>query len=157
MTYLKLIMLMILTSSVFAATPEHRYDPSDPQYVVVSPEELTWKQIPGLPEGALFVMLEGKSLDASSPFTIRQKLPPYTKIRPHYHSSAEHLLVLSGVFYTKPGETFDKNNGYRMTAGGYMVNPPRLSHIGWTGKEGAVVQINGVGPWDRVYLDEERK
>ncbi len=33
-----------------------------------------------------------------------------------------------------------------------MVNPPGLAHIGWTGKEGAVVQINGFGPWNRIFI-----
>jgi hypothetical protein len=74
---------------------------------------------------------------------------------PHFHSAAEHLVVLSGRFCTKPGKTLDKENGYCLSAGGYMVNSPKLAHMGWTGKEGAVVQVNGVGPWDRVYIQNK--
>ncbi|MCR9192735.1 MAG: cupin domain-containing protein [Gammaproteobacteria bacterium] len=154
MKLIKIIGLFLLSKSLLATpVPHHRYDPSHPQYVVVKPEALKWKQVPNLPEGISFVILEGKTLKAKGPFTIRQTLPPYTNILPHYHTSAEHLTVLSGVFCTKPGKVFDKKDGYCLPAGSYQVNPPMLAHMGWTGKEGAVVQINGVGPWNRVYID----
>lgn len=147
MPYIKIIAISLLASQALAdITPHHKYDPTKPEYVIVKTNELKWQQVPNLRKGSLFVLLEGKSLESKQPFTIRQKLPPNTIILPHYHTTAEHLTVLSGVFCTKPGKVFDKKDGYCLSAGGYMVNPPNLPHMGWTGEEGAIVQINGVGP-----------
>jgi hypothetical protein len=48
------------SSTAFAeVVPQHHYDPSNPKYVVVKPEQLQWQQVPTLPKGAMFVILEG--------------------------------------------------------------------------------------------------
>lgn len=81
-----------------------------------------------LAEGAMYVVLEGDP-KKKGPFTIRQKIPPFVNILQHYHSAAEHLVVLAGHFCTKPGKVFDKKDGYCLDAGGYMVNSPGLAHM----------------------------
>lgn len=63
-----------------------------------------------LPPGAFNTVLEGQPKEAG-PFTIREKIPPHFKLLPHWHDGAEHLTVISGVFYTGAGDQFDKKKG----------------------------------------------
>ncbi len=147
-----LLVIMALTTANAAQKVVTFYNPLKPEYTVVLPQQIQWKPIPNLPKGAYVAILEGNPSNLG-PFTIREKIPPHFKLLSHYHTTAEHVTVLSGVFYTNGGDHFTKIGGHRLTAGSYSVNPPKFHHFGWTEDQGAVIQINGVGPWTRTYLN----
>ncbi|MDF1758440.1 MAG: cupin domain-containing protein [Legionellaceae bacterium] len=145
----------IIASITFADAPSNYYDPADPKFTIIKPQDIKWKQLPNMPKGADFSLLEGK-LDLDHPFTIRISLPPNTRMIPHYHVTVEHIVVLSGVLYTNSGENFTTKNGQRMPAGSYAVYPPKFNHFVWTGKEGAVFQVNGYGISSREYINPSK-
>lgn len=136
-----------------SAKPNYHYSPKDPHFTAVIPANIIWQHEKSLPDGVFNTILEGQP-KLKGPFTIREKIPPNFSLRPHWHNGAEHVTVISGVFYTGKGDTFDKKNGVRLPKGSYSVNPPKYHHFGWTEKEGAVLQINGEGPWTRTYVNQ---
>ena len=148
-----LALSLTLTNNTWASqNVVTHYDPLKPEYTVLLPEQIQWLPIANLPKGAYYAVLEGNP-KLPGPFTIREKIPPHFKLLPHWHTTAEHLTVLSGVFYTNGGDTFTEKGGHRLPTGSYSVNPPKFHHFGWTKDEGAIIQINGVGPWTRTYIN----
>jgi quercetin dioxygenase-like cupin family protein len=120
--------------------------------IAILPDAIKW--IPGppsLPPGAKSGVLEG---DPTKPglFTMRIQLPPNYVIAPHRHPEAERVTVLSGSVYVGFGNKVDKEKSTYFQTGSFYVNPAGSSHFVWT-KEGVIVQITGVGPWQLTYAD----
>ena len=89
----------------------------------------------------------------------RVKLPPNYRIPPHTHSYAEVVTVLTGAYGNFFGEKFEMK-GELMKPGSLFVLPAKHAHYVWTGNEGAVVQIQFIGPGGIDYInpaDDPRK
>ena len=67
-------------------------------------------------------------------------------IPPHSHPVDEHLTVVEGTFYFALGREFDKAALKEIKAGGYAFAPKGSWMFGYS-PEGAVVQVDGVGPF----------
>jgi len=122
------------------------------QHVVLSPDKVQWGGgPPGLPPGAQAAALEG---DPAKPghFTVRAKLPDGYRIPPHWHSSAEQITVLSGIFNLGSGDRFDQGSAEAMSAGAYSMMPPHMTHYAWAKGE-TIIQVSGDGPFDIHYVN----
>jgi quercetin dioxygenase-like cupin family protein len=107
---------------------------------------------PTLPAGAQVAVLLG-SPAKEGPFVIRLKFPAGYVIPPHRHSKEEHVTVISGSFGMASGEKFDAAAPV-LPAGSFVQIPVGQAHFAWTEEE-AVVQINGMGPFDIEYVDSK--
>lgn len=126
--------------------------PYRPKPVFLTPEDIRYVPAPAiLPPGAEMAVLEG---DWTKPgfFTVRVRMPDGYRIPPHYHPRAEHATVLSGVFNAGGGDVFDPDATTPFPAGSYAVVLPDMHHFAWVKGE-TVVQIQGFGPWDFVYVN----
>jgi hypothetical protein len=88
-------------------------------------------------------------------FVARLMVPANYKIAPHWHSKDEDLTVISGTFYLAEGDTMDMKDmkhAHAMKAGAYHHLPAKTHHYAFS-KGPAVVQINGVGPFDLTYIN----
>jgi quercetin dioxygenase-like cupin family protein len=130
-----------------------------PGHVVVTPDKLTWGAAPAaLPRGAQAAMLIGNPAEAG-PFTLRLIFPAGYKIPPHWHPTTEHVTVLWGAIQMGTGETFDVAAAHPLSVGGFSVMPAETRHYLYT-KEGATVQVHGIGPFTLTYVnpaDDPRK
>jgi quercetin dioxygenase-like cupin family protein len=125
----------------------------------VKPDELTWKANPALPPGSQFAILMGDPTK-SEVVVQRVKFPPNYQIPPHTHPYAEVVTVLSGSMGFGMGEKFDTTKGEMVPLGTVNVVPVRHAHFGWTGNEGAILQIQYAGPGGIDYInpaDDPRK
>jgi hypothetical protein len=128
-----------------------------PHVHTMTPQELKWTDTP-LIKGGKVAVIEGP-LDQAGPFTLRLKIPANSKIAPHFHSSIEHVTVISGTFSLGHGETYDKAKTKPLGPGSVAIMQPKTPHFGWAGKE-TVVQVHGVGPWTVTFVnpaDDPRK
>jgi hypothetical protein len=123
-----------------------------PGHVMVTADQLDWKPVPSLPQGARVAVLEGDP-SQEGPFTMRLELPAGYDIPVHTHPVTERVTVLSGTFYIGLGETFDREGGHALPAGGLAVMEGGMAMYGYTGDEPTVIQLNGNGPWGITYLD----
>jgi quercetin dioxygenase-like cupin family protein len=120
--------------------------------VVLQAKDLKWGEgPPGLPPGGQAVLLEGDP-SKPGPFTLRAKLPAGYRIAPHHHPADERVTVLSGAARIGMGEKFDEAKMTTLPAGGYFSMPKGHRHY-FLAAEDTVIQLNGMGPWNIVYVN----
>ena len=127
---------------------------------LVKPDGLTWKDNPNLPKGAQSAILLGDPTKAGEVVVNRTKLPANYKVPPHTHPFAETVTVISGSVGFGMGEKFDAKKGEIVRAGSFYAQPAKHAHYVWTGSEGAVIQVQFVGPGGIDYVnpvDDPRK
>lgn len=90
--------------------------------------------------------------DKKGMFIQWMKMPPGTQTPPHWHSSDEIFTVLSGSIGLGMGDKIDESAGKEIKAGGFAVVPAKAHHFGWS-KEGAVIQVQGMGPFSMNWLN----
>jgi quercetin dioxygenase-like cupin family protein len=117
------------------------------------PDQLIWTAHPALPKGAQVTYLLGDPSKAGDAVVYRIKYPASYKIPPHTHPGPEVVTVLSGSFAIGEGNTFDEHGGQMLPAGSFFAFPPKHAHFGWTGEQGAILQVQTVGPVGIDYVN----
>ena len=120
-------------------------------HTVVHGDAVKWGAAPpSLPPGAQAAALVG-SPAKDGPFVLRLKFPGGFVIPPHRHSKDEFVTVISGGFAVAAGEKVDRA-AKALRAASFVHLPAGMPHFAFTTEE-TVVQINGTGPFDVMYLD----
>ncbi len=120
----------------------------------VTPDALVWKDNPNIPKGAQVAVLQGDPTKAEV-VVQRVKFPANYKVPPHTHPYAENITVISGRVGLGMGEKFDAKDGAMVTAGAFFSQPEKHAHYVWTGKEGAIIQVQFTGPGGINYINPE--
>ena len=118
---------------------------------VVNLDQATWGPAPpSLPPGAELAVLSGDPTKKGH-FVIALRGPAGYKIPPHWHSTDEHVTVLSGALTMGMGDSVDAAKGTALTVGGYALMPQRMHH--WaTSTAPFVIQVQAQGPFDIRYV-----
>jgi quercetin dioxygenase-like cupin family protein len=106
---------------------------------------------PSLPPGAQGAVLLG-SPGKEGPFVLRLKFPAGFVIPPHRHSKDEFVTVISGKFAISAGENANRASMKPLPPASFVHLPAGMAHHAWAEVE-SVVQINGTGPFDVIYID----
>ncbi len=117
---------------------------------MIHAKDLKWVSVPSLPPGAKVAVIEGP-MNKAVHFTVRIKFPPNYNLPAHWHPAVERVTVLAGTLYVGMGDKLDRQRGSAIREGGVMIMQPKTNHFVWT-KEGAVVQLSGIGPWGITYV-----
>jgi quercetin dioxygenase-like cupin family protein len=143
-----------LAVTVGVATSQHA-----PHHTVVPADAVKWSPAPpSLPPGAQAAALLG-SPAKDGPFVFRLKFPDGFVVPPHRRSKDEFVTVISGGFAISSGEKLNRAGVKALPAGSFVHLPAGMPHYAWAEGE-TVVQINGMGPFDVVYInpaDDPRK
>jgi quercetin dioxygenase-like cupin family protein len=124
---------------------------ADEHHTVVPADAVKWGPAPpSLPPGAQAAALLG-SPAREGPFVLRLKFPSGFTIAPHRHSKDEYVTVIAGAFAVAAGEKLDPD-AKALPAGSFVHLPAGMPHFARAVGE-TIVQINGTGPFDVVYLD----
>jgi len=124
--------------------------------IQVFPESIQWVNAPtSLPPGAMISVLEGNPQQEGI-FTMRVKFPPFYLLPAHTHPKDERVTVLEGAVFVGFGNAIDTANAQKFTVGSYYLNPVNEAHFVFTGEEGVIFQVTGLGPWGLVYIDETK-
>ena len=118
----------------------------------IGPKDFKWGPAPpSLPPGAQLSVLQG---DPGKPgvFAVRLMVPGGYRIAPHWHSQDEALTVISGTLYLGMGDKYDPGTARGLAAGGFHYLPAKAHHYAFA-KKPTVVQINGNGPFDIMYIN----
>ncbi len=122
----------------------------------IFPESINWGDAPpSLPAGAKVFILEGNPMQEGI-FTMRVKFPPYYKLPAHTHPKDERVTVLEGAVYVGFGNAMDTANAQKFSVGSYYLNPVNEAHYVFTGEEGVIFQVTGLGPWGLEYIDNKK-
>ncbi|MGH8530039.1 MAG: cupin domain-containing protein [Nevskiales bacterium] len=90
--------------------------------------------------------------DKDGMFVMWMKMPAGAQTPPHWYASDKIFTVLSGSIGLGLGDTFDENAGKEIQAGGFAVIPAKAHHFGWS-KDGALIQVQGMGPFKMHWLE----
>jgi quercetin dioxygenase-like cupin family protein len=126
--------------------------------IVVKPDALTWQDNPALPKGLQVAVILGDPTKAEV-VVQRVKFPPNFQVAPHTHPYTEVVTVISGTIGTDESEKLEKK-GEMLKAGSLFTHPAKQAHYAWSGDEGAIVQVQFVGPGGIDYInpaDDPRK
>jgi uncharacterized RmlC-like cupin family protein len=117
--------------------------------IVVQPGQEVWQV---QPDKTSVAVLYG---DPSKPgyYAMRVKLPPNWSEAPHYHPLAENVVLLSGTAYLGIGTKFNRSKATKCSMPGTFVSiPAHLAHYAFTTSAGAVIQVDGVGPFRQIAI-----
>ena len=146
---LPLTILALGSAVFFAAAAQQHAD--KPHHTVVPGDAVKWGPAPpSLPPGAQAAILLG-SPAKEGPFVLRLKFPTGFIVPPHRHSKDEFVIVLSGKAAFGAGEKVDRSTK-PLPQGSFVHLPAGMPHYVVVAEE-AVVQVNGMGPFDVVYID----
>jgi len=126
----------------------------------VKPDQLTYKDNPAIPKGGQFAVMVGDPTKPGQTVVQRVKFPANYQVPPHTHPYGEVVTVISGSVGFGLGERFDTTKGEMAPVGTVNVVPAKQPHYVWTGNEGAVLQVQFVGPGAIDYInpaDDPRK
>jgi quercetin dioxygenase-like cupin family protein len=121
----------------------------------VTPETLTFQPFPE-EQGAQIALLHGNPGERGH-YIVRIKFAPNWDGRPHTHSGAELLTVYSGTWYVAHGDDLTRKGAVKLPAGSFMALPAGTKMRAFTGEQGAVVDIQGQGPFGTQHLDKMGK
>ena len=126
-----------------AATPQ--------AHAMVRAAQTAWGAAPPmLPAGAQVAVLYGDPGKAG-PFAIRLKAPAGYRVPRHWHPTDEQVTVIEGELALSMGEAASAHSE-SFGAGDY-VNLPAQMHHEATMPDGAILQINAMGPFEINYID----
>ena len=145
------LVALVLSSAAIVGTAMPSYG-AEPHHTVVAGDSVKWGPAPpSLPPGAQAAALLG-SPAKEGPFVLRLKFPAGFTIPPHRHSKDEFVTVISGGFAVASGEKLDRASLKPLPPASFVHLPAGMPHYAWAEVE-TIVQINGVGPFDVMYLD----
>jgi quercetin dioxygenase-like cupin family protein len=110
---------------------------------VVTPGQEQWKPQTGNYEMAV---LYGDPSKADF-YVVRLKLPPNWSFPAHTHPARENVTIISGTFYAGIGTKLDPAKVTAYPAGSFVSLPANTPHYALTKDEGAVIQLEGTGPY----------
>jgi hypothetical protein len=150
-----LLLAAVLPFALLAAPPPQQADaamaPDMASHVMLDASTLQWGDPPpALERGAQVAVLSGDPGKAGW-FALRLKFPAGYKVALHWHPSDEHVTVLEGDFSLRMGDAATAHQ-HSFEPGGYVVLPARMHHAAST-HGGAVVQVEGMGPFVLNYVD----
>lgn len=153
----RLIAVSLGAVALLSAAPQIRA--ADQHHTVVPADSIKWGAAPAsLPPGAQAAVLLG-SPAKEGPFVLRLKFPAGFVVPPHRHSKDEFVTVVSGKFAIGAGDKGDRASMQQLAPASFVHLPAGMPHYAWAEVE-TIVQINGTGPFDVVYInpdDDPRK
>ena len=120
-------------------------------FVEVHVDRVPWQSRPSMP-GTEIAILLGESRK-SGPLVVRVRMPPDQRVLPHTHPDARTYTVLAGEWKLGFGDKFDPAKLRSYPPGSLYRLPARVPHFQATGPEGAVVQIESIGPTSTDFID----
>ncbi|WP_413586765.1 cupin domain-containing protein [Bdellovibrio sp. HCB274] len=148
----KAVMVLSLLFPIYSLAAD------DADHVMMTPDQIKWVDAPpSLPKGAKVSVMYGDPAVAG-PFSMRIQMPAKYLIPPHFHPQDENITVISGTFMMATGDDA-KAKMMKLPPGSYARMKAGTHHFA-RAEKGAVVQLNGMGPWGITYInpaDDPRK
>ena len=123
-----------------------------PGVVALTPVEMKWASQGGLAAPGMEQLNLVGDPAKPGPYTLRLKFPKGFKIAPHTHPDSREVTILSGTFATAYGEKFEAAKLKILPAGSFYTEPANVPHYIEI-KEDAVLQVSGVGPSGRRFVN----
>jgi hypothetical protein len=114
-----------------------------------------FRVIPLRPMSGDVEILYGDPEKAGEPFAMRIRELPGTIIPLHSHPVDEHITVVQGTWYFAVGDRWDKASLRALHVGDYAFAAKGSTMFGYC-PDGAIVQVQGVGPFHIHWVHGSR-
>ena len=132
-----------------AETPATAKAAAMPEPFIGTPDKIKWVQFaPGIEYGPV----HGNCDKPGAPCVFQLRFAAGGKIPAHWHPVDENVTVISGTFMAGMGDSYDESKMMSLPPGTYVLMPKRMHHFAGT-KDGALVQVHGVGPFKINYVN----
>jgi hypothetical protein len=131
--------------------PASAAESEKPLAIAAAASDLRWNACPaGMPEGCQIAVLHGDPAKPNSDILL--KVPAGSAIAPHWHSSAERIMLVGGQLTVKYQGSAESN----LLPGTYAYGPARLPHrADCRSSEPCTLFIAFEGPVDRHPFEGE--
>jgi anti-sigma factor ChrR (cupin superfamily) len=120
-----------------------------PEPFIGTADKIKWVQFaPGIEFGPV----HGNCDKPGAPCVFQLRFAAGGKIPPHWHPVDENVTVISGTFMAGMGDSYDESKMMSLPVGTYVFMPRRMHHFAGA-KDGALVQVHGVGPFKINYVN----
>ena len=148
--------LLVLSMLVGAKHQKSHRGPAKSMAIkTLNADDLQWgpSEAPFRP-GAQGAVLDG---DPSKPghFVLRFRMPAGYTVDPHWHTGSERVTVLEGSLKFGSGNVISDEQTKEYGVGGYISIPGRAHHYALAGDDGALIQVDGEGPFDLHYVNPD--
>jgi hypothetical protein len=114
-----------------------------------TPDKIKWAQFaPGVEMGPV----HGNCDKPGAPCVFQLRFAAGGKILAHWHPVDENVTVISGSFMAGMGDSYDESKMMTLPVGTYVFMPRKMHHFAGS-KDGATVQVHGVGPFKINYVN----
>lgn len=138
----------------WSAGVAHTAIAAGPDHLIIDVDQMKFGPVPPvLPQGAEIAVLSGDPTKKGH-FVIAIRGPQGYKVPPHWHSTDEHVTVITGSFTMGMGDNSDAGNGATLTPGGYARMAARMHHWATAGAP-FLIQVEAMGPFDIHYVHPE--
>jgi quercetin dioxygenase-like cupin family protein len=147
--------LMVLVVDVTLSAVAVAQTPA-PGVVALTPVEMKWASQGGLAAPGMEQLNLVGDPAKPGPYTLRLKFPKGFKIAPHTHPDFREVTILSGTFATGYGEKSNPADLKILPAGSFYTEPANVPHYIEI-KEDVVLQVSGIGPSERRFVNPSPK
>jgi quercetin dioxygenase-like cupin family protein len=143
---------LVLCCLGLAAVGHRLHAQAKPEATAMTPSEMKWGTQGGLALAGMEQVILVGNPSKPGPYTLRLKFPAGYKLAPHSHPDYREVTVLSGVFATGYGETFDPAKLKILPAGSFYTEPANVPHYIEI-EDDVVLQVSGMGPSGRRFVN----
>jgi len=137
----------MISTGALAQVPVPAAQDHDHHQMVIDVTSLNWVDAVGLPKGAEAAPVFGDIKKPGELYVIRTRGGPYWKLPPHTHPFKFQIFtVIEGSVAMRAGTKFEQDDKYLVGPGSVLIHPGDVPHYLWTGPQGVVLQIMGIGP-----------
>jgi quercetin dioxygenase-like cupin family protein len=152
MKSIPILLLLALSGGALAANPDMPDAQPAMQHAVTRAADTAWGPAPPmLPAGAQIAVLAGDPGKEGN-FTIRLKMPPGYRVPRHWHPTDEAVTLVEGDLTLSMGDAAAAAQDETLAPGDFINLPTPMRHEA-SSKDGAVVQIQSMGPFEITYVD----
>ena len=115
--------------------------------IILQANDMKWQPLPNNTQLQYSVLSGEPSKEGY--FVVRLRIPKGYINHVHTHNQTMYDTIISGTYYLGIGNQPNKDETQKLTAGSFIVIPPKLKHFGHTTEE-TIIQITGDGPWESL-------
>ncbi len=118
---------------------------------IIFPDEIKWKST-----GQKDYSIETFSLlgnpNENGIYVQMVKIPPNTKLLPHFHPDNRTVYVVEGEFFYCYENSLDETKAKKISKGSFFTEPANQPHFAFTKENYVILYVNGIGPTKTTFI-----
>ncbi|MDF1611698.1 cupin domain-containing protein [Stygiobacter electus] len=118
---------------------------------IIFPDEIKWKSTGQKDYSVETFSLLGNP-NENGIYVQMVKIPPNTKLLPHFHPDNRTVYVIEGEFFYCYENSFDETKEKKISKGSFFTEPANQPHFAFTKENYVILYVNGIGPTKTTFI-----